>query len=87
MKCYIWSVTLYGYGAYIWTVRGTDHKSIERFETWCWRSPVTNGSDRLEEKHKDLHSMRKETLRPAERRKDTWTGHVLRRELPFEVRY
>ena len=35
VKCYIWSVPLYG--AETWTLRAVDQKHLESFEMWCWR--------------------------------------------------
>jgi hypothetical protein len=35
VKCYIWSVALYG--AETGTVWGVDQKQLESFEMWCWR--------------------------------------------------
>ena len=35
VKCYIWSVALYG--AVTWTLRTVDQKHLESFEMWCWR--------------------------------------------------
>jgi len=35
MKCYIWSIALYG--AETWTLRAADQKYLDIFETWCWR--------------------------------------------------
>ena len=35
VKCYIWSVALYG--AETWTLRAVDQKHLESFEMWCWR--------------------------------------------------
>jgi hypothetical protein len=35
VKCYIWSIALYGAGT--WTLRAVDQKHLERFEMWCWR--------------------------------------------------
>jgi len=35
VKCYIWSVALYG--AEIGTLRAVDQKQLEIFEMWCWR--------------------------------------------------
>jgi hypothetical protein len=35
VKCYIWSMTLYG--AETWTLRAADQKYLESFEMWCWR--------------------------------------------------
>ena len=35
MKCYIWSIVLYG--AETWTLQAVDQKHLESFEMWCWR--------------------------------------------------
>ena len=35
MKCYIWSMALYG--AETWTLQAADQKYLESFEMWCWR--------------------------------------------------
>jgi hypothetical protein len=35
VKCYIWSIPLYG--AETWTLRVVDQKHLESFEMWCWR--------------------------------------------------
>jgi hypothetical protein len=35
LKCYIWSMALYG--AETWTLRAADQKHLESFEVWCWR--------------------------------------------------
>jgi hypothetical protein len=35
VKCYIWSIALYG--AETWTLRKLDQKNLESFEKWCWR--------------------------------------------------
>jgi len=35
MKCYVWSIALYG--AETWTLRATDQKHLESLEMWCWR--------------------------------------------------
>jgi hypothetical protein len=35
VKCYIWSITLYG--AQNWTLRAVGQKNLESFEMWCWR--------------------------------------------------
>jgi hypothetical protein len=35
VKCYIWSVALYG--AETWTLRAVAQKHLESFEMWCWR--------------------------------------------------
>ena len=35
VKCYVWSMALYG--AETWTLRVADQKYLSSFETWCWR--------------------------------------------------
>ena len=35
VNCYVWSMALYG--SETWTLRATDQKRPENFETWCWR--------------------------------------------------
>ena len=35
MKCYIWSIALYG--AETGTLLSVDQKHVESFEMWCWR--------------------------------------------------
>jgi hypothetical protein len=35
VKCYIWSMALYG--AETWTLQAVDQKHLESFEIWCWR--------------------------------------------------
>jgi hypothetical protein len=35
LKCYIWSVGLYG--AETWMLRAVDQKHLGSFEMWCWR--------------------------------------------------
>jgi hypothetical protein len=36
VKCYVWSVALYG--AETWTLLAVDQKHLENFEMWCWES-------------------------------------------------
>jgi hypothetical protein len=38
VKCYIWSVALYGDDT--WTLRGVDQKHLESFAIRCWRRSV-----------------------------------------------
>jgi len=79
VKCYIWSITLYG--AETWTFRAVDQKHLENFEIWCWRRMeriswtdyVRNEGVllRVKEQRNILHEIRK--------RKANWLGHILRR--------
>ena len=79
MKCYIWSIALYG--AEIWTLRAVGQKHLESFEMWCWRRmEKISWTDhvrkvevllRVKEQRNILHEIRK--------RKANWIGHILRR--------
>ena len=74
MKCYVWSVALYG--AEIWTLRAVEYKHQEIFEMWCWRrmekiswtDHVSNEDVLLRVKEHETH-----------KRKVNWIGHILRR--------
>jgi hypothetical protein len=78
VKCYIWSIALYG--AETWTLRSVDQKHPESFEMWCWRrtekiswaDQVRNEEVllRVKEQRNILHEIRK--------RKANWIGHILR---------
>ena len=58
MKCYIWSIALYG--AETWTLRKVDQKYLKSFETWCWRRmEKINWTDRVRNEEV-LHTVKKE---------------------------
>ena len=79
VKCYIWSIALYG--AETWTLRAVDQKHLESFEMRCWsRMEQVSWTDhvrneevllRVKEQRTILHEIRK--------RKANWIGHILRR--------
>ena len=79
VKCYIWSMALYG--AETGTLRAVDQKHLESFEMWCWRrmeqiswtDHVRNGEVllRVKEQMNILYEIIK--------RKAIWIGHILRR--------
>jgi hypothetical protein len=79
VKCYIWSMALYG--AETWTLRAVDHIHLGSFEMWRWRrmekiswtDHVRNEEVllRVKEQRSILHEIRK--------RKANWIGHILRR--------
>jgi hypothetical protein len=75
MKCYIWSIALYG--AETWKLRKADQKYLERFEMWCWRRMEISWTDRVrnEERVKEDRNI----LPTIQRGKANWIGHVLRR--------
>jgi hypothetical protein len=78
VKCYIWSIALYG--AETWTLRAVDQKHLESSEMWCWRrmekiswtEHVRNEEVllRVKEQRNILHEISK--------RKANWIGHILR---------
>ena len=77
VKCYIWSIALYG--AETWTLRSLDQKHMESFEMWCWRrmekiswtKHVRNEEVllRVQEQRNILHEISKQ--------KANWIGHIL----------
>jgi hypothetical protein len=78
VKCYIWSVALYG--AESGTLRAVDQKHLESFEMWCWIMMEISWTDhvknekvllRLKEQRNILHEITK--------RKANWIGQILRR--------
>ena len=79
MKCYVWSMALYG--AETWTLWLTDQKRLESFKMWCWRrmekiswsNHVRNEEVllRVNEQRIILHEIRK--------LKAYWIGHIWRR--------
>jgi hypothetical protein len=59
VKCYIWSVALYG--AETGTFRAVDKKHLESFEMWCWRrTEKISWTDRVrnEEVHRGISYMK-----------------------------
>jgi len=79
VKCYIWSIALYGTATS--TLRAVDQKHLESFEMGCWRrmekiswtDHVRNEEEllRVNEQRNIVHEIRK--------RKANWIGHILRR--------
>ena len=78
VKCYIWSVALYG--AETWMFWSVDQKHLESFEMWCWR--------RMERISWTDHVRNEEVLRGVKeqrnilheisKRNANWIGHILR---------
>jgi hypothetical protein len=79
VKCYIWSIALYG--AETWTLQAVDQKHLESSEMWCWRrmekirwTDHVRNEDvllRVKEQRNILHEIRKW--------KANWICHILRR--------
>jgi hypothetical protein len=79
VKCYIWSVALYGAGT--WTLRKVDQKYLESFEKWCWRRmEKIIWSDRVGNEEV-LHRVKVERNFPhtKKRRNAKSSGHILSR--------
>jgi hypothetical protein len=77
VKCYIWSIVLYG--AETWTLR-KDQKYLESFEMRCWRRMEISWTDRVGNE-KVLHRVKEERniLNTINRRKANCIGHISRR--------
>jgi hypothetical protein len=78
VKCYIWSMALYG--AEIWKIRAVDQKHLEIFEMWCWRRMEISwtGHVRNEEVLLGVKEQRN-ILHEISKRKANWIRHILRR--------
>jgi hypothetical protein len=77
VKCYIWSIALYGAGT--WTLRKVDQKYLERLEMWCWIRMEISWPYRV--RHEVLHRVKEERsiVQTIKRWKGNWIGHILRR--------
>jgi hypothetical protein len=69
VKCYVWSIALYGAGT--GTLRVVDQKQLESFELWCWR--------RMEKISWTDHVRNEEVLLRVKEQKNVLHGHILRR--------
>jgi hypothetical protein len=79
VKCYIWSIALYG--AETWTLRAVDQKHLESFEMWCWRRmEKISWTDHVRNKDVLLRGKEKgNILHEIRKGKANWIGHILRR--------
>ena len=79
MKCYIWSIALYG--AETWTLRAVDQKHLESFEMWRWRRmEKISGTDHMRNEEVLLRiKEQRNILHEINKRKANWIGHILRR--------
>jgi hypothetical protein len=77
VKCYIWSIALYGAGT--WTIRTVDQKHLESFEIGCWkRMEKISWTDHV--RNEDVLLSIKEQrniLHEICKRKANWIGHIL----------
>jgi hypothetical protein len=78
VKCYIWSVALYG--AATGTVRAVDHKQLESFEMGCWRMEKISWTDHVRNEEVLLRvKEQRNILHEISKWKANWIGHILHR--------
>jgi hypothetical protein len=79
VKCYIWSVALYG--AETETVWAGDQKHMESFKMWCWRRLENiSWTDRVRNEEILLRvKEQRNMLHEISKRKANWIGRILRR--------
>jgi len=79
MKCYIWSIVLYG--AETWTLRAVDRKHLESSEMWCWRRmEKISWTDHVRNEEVLLRvKEQRNILHEISKRKANWIGHILHR--------
>jgi len=79
VKCYIWSIALYG--AATGTLWKIDQKYLQIFKVWCWKR-MENISRTDHVRHEEvLHTVKEERniLHIIKRREVNWIGHILHR--------
>jgi hypothetical protein len=79
VKCYIWSVALYG--AETGTLRAVDQKHLESFEMWYWRRmEKISWTDHVRNEEVLLTvKEQRNILHEVSKRKVNWIGHNLSR--------
>jgi len=79
VKCYIWSIALYG--AETWTLREVDQKHLESSEMWCWRRmEKISWTDHVRNYYVLLRvKEQRSIIHEISKRKANWIGHILRR--------
>jgi hypothetical protein len=78
VKCYIWSVALYG--AETWTLWAVNQKHMESFEIWCWRRmEKISCTDQVRNEDVLLRAkVQRNILHEISKRKANWIGNILR---------
>ena len=77
MKCFVWSVVLYG--AETWTLRRDEQKQLEAFEMWVWRRMErVKWTDKIKNAVV-LERVGRIMLELIRKRKRNWLRHWLRR--------
>ena len=75
MKCYIWSIALYG--AETWTLRA-DQKNLKSFEMWFWRRmEKISWTDHVRNEVLFRVKGQRNILHEINERKANWIGHIL----------
>jgi hypothetical protein len=79
VKCYIWSIALYG--AETWTLWAVYQKHLESFEMWCWRrTEKISWTDHVRNEEVLLTvKEQRNILHEISKWKANWIGHILRR--------
>jgi hypothetical protein len=79
VKCYIWSIALYG--AETWTLQAVDQKHLDSFEMWCGRKmEKISWTDHVRNKEVMLRvKKQRNILHEINKPKANWIGHILRR--------
>jgi len=77
VKCYIWSIALYG--AETWTIRVVDQKHLESFEMRYWRKmEKISWTDHVRNEEVLLRvNEQRNILHEISKRKANWIGHIL----------
>jgi len=78
VKCYIWSIALYG--AETWTLQA-DQKHMESFEMSCWRrTERISWTDHVRNEEVLLKvKEQRNILHEISKQKANWIGHILHR--------
>jgi hypothetical protein len=77
VKCYVWSVALYG--AETWTLRAVVQKHLESLDIWCWRQmEKISWTDHVRNEDVLLRvKKQRNILHEILKRKANWIGHIL----------
>ena len=85
MKCFVWSVVLYG--AEIWTLRRNEQKQLDVFEMWVWRSMErVKWTDKIKKSVCARKSGRRKNNAGTDMEKEKkLAGPLAKKELPAET--
>jgi hypothetical protein len=73
VKCYIWSIVLYG--AETWERRKINHELLGSFEKWCSRRREIILTDRVKNEVLQKVKGERNIVHTIRRRKANWIGH------------